>query len=217
MCNSEYQVSLWGEGAGDKARKCLALSRGRGGVTQTILCSDTAYTWSQTVLDTSDNLLTNPDFSNKVQYNFQLQICRNITKPMDPMACNVTSPAYMVCLLHVVLSIIKIYAMFFCASLLHVVCVCVCGGGGGGGEARNELFNFYLPLLSRNALSCSLYHFGFPNRWIRLQRHVMLLEALILPPLNQTHLWTVSVTPPLPLDRARHFLALCRVICAEAH
>ena len=98
-----YQASLWGEGAGDKARKCLAPSRGRGGVTQTILCSDSAYTWSQMVLDTSDNLLTNPDFSDKVQYNFQLQICRNITKPMDPMACNVTSPVYMVCLLHVVL------------------------------------------------------------------------------------------------------------------
>ena len=79
-------------------------------------------------MDTSDNLLTNPDFSDKVQYNFQLQICRNITKPMDPMACNVTSPAYMVCLLHVV------FHVFF-ASLLHVVCV---------GGTRNET---YLSLL----------------------------------------------------------------------
>jgi len=54
-----------------------------------------AYMWNQTVIDTTNNMLTNPDFSNMVKYNFQLQICRNITKPMDPGSCNVTSPVYM--------------------------------------------------------------------------------------------------------------------------
>ena len=55
-----------------------------------------AYQWNQTVYDTSDNMYTNPDFSNKKTLNFQMQICRNITKPIHPEACNVSAATYMV-------------------------------------------------------------------------------------------------------------------------
>ncbi len=60
------------------------------------LCSEMAYSWNQQVWDTSDNIYSNPDFSNKKNYTFQLQICRNITKPIHPEACNVSAATYMV-------------------------------------------------------------------------------------------------------------------------
>ena len=44
-------------------------------------------------------MLTNTDFSNKVNLMLQVQVCRNITKPILPAACNVSAPAYMVCLI----------------------------------------------------------------------------------------------------------------------
>ena len=76
---------------------------------------------------------------------------------------------------------------FLCISSSCCVCVCVLGGGGLGMKPTIIVIKKFTELLS-------LYHFGFPNRWIHLQRHVMPLEALILPPLNQTLSWTVSIT-----------------------
>lgn len=55
-----------------------------------------AYQWNQSLWDTTDNVLTNSDFANKVDVMLQVQVCRNITKPIMPMACNVSAPAYMV-------------------------------------------------------------------------------------------------------------------------
>jgi len=79
-----------------------------------------AYMWNQTVIDTTNNMLTNPDFSNMVKYNFQLQICRNITKPMDPGSCNVTSPVYMVRPLHVTCRLLMVSKLSTCASDIPV-------------------------------------------------------------------------------------------------
>lgn len=55
-----------------------------------------AYTWTQTLWDTSDNIMTNPDFSGMKNYSFQMQICHNISKPIHPEACNVSAATYMV-------------------------------------------------------------------------------------------------------------------------
>lgn len=54
-----------------------------------------AYQWNQSLWDTTNNLMTNTDFANPVNVMLQVQVCRNITKPIMPMACNVSAPAYM--------------------------------------------------------------------------------------------------------------------------
>ena len=55
-----------------------------------------AYQWNQTVWDTAGNLFTNTDYSDQVHLMLQVQVCRNITKPIMPNVCNVSAPAYMV-------------------------------------------------------------------------------------------------------------------------
>ncbi len=55
-----------------------------------------AYQWNQTLWNTDGNMVSNPDFSDKVNVMLQVQVCRNITKPIVPAACNVSAPAYMV-------------------------------------------------------------------------------------------------------------------------
>lgn len=54
-----------------------------------------AYQWNQTLLDTSGNMMMNPDLATKVNVMLQLQVCKNISKPIMPAACNVSAPAYM--------------------------------------------------------------------------------------------------------------------------
>ena len=61
------------------------------------LFSDMAYQWNQTLWNTANNMMTNTDFSDEVHVMLQVQICKNITKPIMPSACNVSAPAYMVC------------------------------------------------------------------------------------------------------------------------
>ena len=55
-----------------------------------------AYRWNQTLLDTSGNMMMNPDLATKVNVMLQLQVCKNISTPIMPAACNVSAPAYMV-------------------------------------------------------------------------------------------------------------------------
>lgn len=55
-----------------------------------------AYQWNQTLLNTASNMMTNPDFSDKIDVMLQVQVCRDITKPIMPEVCNVSAPAYMV-------------------------------------------------------------------------------------------------------------------------
>ncbi|CAI8031856.1 hypothetical protein GBAR_LOCUS18047, partial [Geodia barretti] len=46
-------------------------------------CSESGYVWTQTVYDTTGNILTNPGFSNPVKKTLQVHVCRNITKAMN--------------------------------------------------------------------------------------------------------------------------------------
>lgn len=55
-----------------------------------------AYQWTQTLWNTDGNMVTNTNFSNPVHFMLQVQVCRNITKPIMPEVCNVSAPAYMV-------------------------------------------------------------------------------------------------------------------------
>lgn len=57
---------------------------------------DTAYQWNQTLWNTANNMMTNTDYAEKVNVMLQVQVCKNITKPIMPEACNVSAPAYMV-------------------------------------------------------------------------------------------------------------------------
>lgn len=62
-----------------------------------LLCSETGYMFTQTVYDTTDNILTNTAFSDPVKVTLQVHVCRNVTKSMNS---NCTSkgpaPVYMV-------------------------------------------------------------------------------------------------------------------------
>ena len=64
-----------------------------------VLCSESGYQWSQTLYDTTGNLLTNPDFSSPVKKTLQVHVCRNITKAMNAnCSAKGVAPVYMVSL-----------------------------------------------------------------------------------------------------------------------
>ena len=54
--------------------------------------SGKGYVWSQTVWDTENNLFTNDDYSDQQNFTLQLQLCRNITLPMNAV-CEAATPA----------------------------------------------------------------------------------------------------------------------------
>lgn len=51
----------------------------------------------------------------------------------------------------------------------------------GTGTLKNSLD---LKILGYSTIQCDLHNFPFSNRWMPLLGHVMLLEALMLPPLQ---------------------------------
>ena len=60
-------------------------------------CSESGYVWTQTVYETTGNILTNPDFSNQVKKTLQVHVCRNITKAMNTNCSSKgLAPVYMV-------------------------------------------------------------------------------------------------------------------------
>ena len=53
-----------------------------------------SYDFKQTVVDSTDNIYTNPDFSNSVNLSFQLGVCKNVDSPKKP--CSGESAVFMV-------------------------------------------------------------------------------------------------------------------------
>ena len=60
------------------------------------ICRGQGYLINVTGYMTTDNIISTAQYADPANVLVQIEICQNITKPVDP-SCNVTAPAYMVC------------------------------------------------------------------------------------------------------------------------